>query len=80
MAKYMYIFQGGGYVTASNAEEFVTNMRNSSRSTEATLQDYMVAVSDRCMIDSRKYVRTTSYDDFLQDLISFEYVTQINTN
>jgi|LauGreDrversion4_2_1035121.scaffolds.fasta_scaffold1162122_2 hypothetical protein len=80
MAKYMYIFQGGGYVTASTSEEFVTNMRNSSRSSEASLQDYMVAVSDRCMVDSRKYVRTTSYDDFLQDLITFEYVVQINTN
>lgn len=80
MAKFMYVFQGGGYVTASNAKEFVTKMWKSSMMPEPTLEEYMAGVSDRCMTDSGKYIRHTTPLHFMEDLVAYDYVTEIPTN
>lgn len=80
MAKFMYVFQGGGYVTASSATEFVNKMWKSSILPEPTIQEYMAGVSSRCMTDSGKYIRHTDCLEFMQDLVAYDYVTEIPTN
>jgi hypothetical protein len=76
----VYFFAGGGLVTASTADEFVTAMRNDSRALRDTNLRYMQDVSERCYLYNESYIRTTSTDDFLQDLIDNDFVFVVNTN
>jgi hypothetical protein len=80
MASKIYFFAGGGLVTASNPEQFVKAMHRTSRKPRDTDLRYMQDVSERCYLYSDAYIRTTSADDFLQDLIDNDFVFVVNTN
>lgn len=80
MTTKVYFFAGGGLVTASNSDQFVQAMRRASRKPSDSDLRYMQDVSERCYLYSDSYIRTTSTDDFLQDLIDNDFVIVINTN
>jgi len=73
-----YILLGGGYVYASSPGEFVTGLRNTSPNPERDDYTFMLAVAQRCIVQSGAHIRTTSPDDFLSDLIQHGYVFPIN--
>jgi hypothetical protein len=74
----LYLFVGGGYISADCADMFVTKMRDLSLfSTALDTQSYMCDVADRCMVYSDSTIRTDSADNFLQDLIDCRFVIKI---
>lgn len=69
-----YLLQDGGKITASCASEFVTNLRESSRfDFDCTDAEYMINFSDRFNQYSGHIVRTDSPDNFLEDLLKYDY-------
>jgi hypothetical protein len=75
--KTAYLFSGGGFVLASNAKEFAEKMRHTSMNKEKNLAEFMDAVAHRCHLDNASYIRTDTYDAFLEDLIDHEFVIAI---
>jgi hypothetical protein len=77
----VYLFNGGGFVTAQDAAEFVTKMHSSSMFGRADSDaQFMQDVAARCHVDSLAHIRTYSADVFLHDLMANEYVIAINQN
>lgn len=69
-----YILQDGGKIIASCSSEFVTNLRESSRfDSECSDQEYMTNFAGRFVQYSGHEVRTDSPDNFLEDLIKYDY-------
>ncbi|MCC8186492.1 MAG: hypothetical protein LIP08_02995 [Bacteroides sp.] len=74
-----YTLQDGGIITASCAAEFVTNLRESSRfDNECTDQDYMSNFAERFKQYSGSEIRTDTPDNFLEDLIKFDYAKVVD--
>ena len=74
----LYLFVGGGYISADCADVFVAKMRDLSLfSTALDTQLYMCDVADRCLSYSKSIIRTDSTDNFLQDLIDSRFVVKI---
>jgi hypothetical protein len=74
----LYLFVGGGYISADCADVFVAKMRDLSLfSTALDTHSYMCDVADRCMSYSKSIIRTDSTDNFLQDLIDSRFVVKI---
>ena len=76
----VYIFNGGGFVTASTPTEFVEKMRESSlfgRSDDT--QEFMDQVAHRCYLDRHAEIRLDNAEVFLSDLISNDFVIPIKT-
>ena len=80
MTSKVYFFAGGGLVTASDPDEFVKLMRLSSRNPRDSDLQYMQDVSERCYLYNDSYIRITSTDAFLQDLIDNDFVFEIKKN
>jgi hypothetical protein len=81
MTKRIYLFSGGGFVIASSSDEFLDKMRKSSlfgHTDSAT--EFMINVSNRCLLQNGSKISTQTPDWFLQDLISAEFVTAIPVN
>ncbi len=76
----VYFFAGGGLVTASDPAQFVSAMRAISRNPAESDLRYMQDVSERCYLYNDSYIRTTTADNFLQDLIDNDFVFAVNTN
>lgn len=79
--KRIYLFSGGGFVTAASPAEFVTKMHRSSLFSRFDCdQTFMDAVAARCHLDSGAIIRTGTPEHFLYDLTAHEYVIAINPN
>jgi hypothetical protein len=81
MTKKIYLFSGGGFVIASNPDEFVDKMNKSSLfGSSDSAQDFMTNVSTRCALQNGSKISTLTPEWFLEDLISAEFVTAIPLN
>lgn len=69
-----FSLQDGGTITATCASDFVTKLRESSRfDFDCTDGEYMENFADRFAQMSGQTVRTDSPDQFLEDLIKYDY-------
>lgn len=69
-----YTLQDGGRITASCAAEFVTRLRESSRfDSECTDAEYMANFAERFEQYSGQTVRLDHPDNFLEDLLKYDY-------
>ena len=75
--KTAYLFSGGGFVLAANAKEFTEKMRQTSLNKEKTIAEFMDATAHRCHLQNASFIRTDTYDAFLEDLIDHEFVIAI---
>lgn len=73
-----YILLGGGYVNASSPAEFLTELRNTSPHPDRDDYAFMLAVAQRCQVQSGAFIRTQSPEVFLDDLIAHSFVFPIN--
>lgn len=74
-----YRLQDGGLITASGPEEFVKNMRLSSRfDSECTDQQYMENFSCRNQCQNGVLVRTDNVEHFVSDLIDTGYIESVS--
>jgi hypothetical protein len=73
----IYLFKGGGYVTADSPDQFADRMRSSSRTPSANTADFMEQVSERAWLWNQASVRFDTTDNFLEDLIRHDFVTVI---
>jgi hypothetical protein len=81
MSRKIYLFSGGGFVTAASPVEFVTKMHGSSLFNRyEDDRGFMCGVADRCHLDSAAHIRTDTAEHFLHDLVAHEYVIAINPN
>jgi len=78
--KYMYIFDGGGFVTASDPSEFVDAMRSDSRAPSTSRLQFMVDVSNRCNVFNGSCISSSDDQQFLEDLIAHGFVTEIKVS
>lgn len=78
--KRIYLFSGGGFVTASSPTEFLTKMQQHSLFDDCEGDAFMLAVALRCNLDSGAVIRHHDAAEFLHDLIAHEYVIAINPN
>jgi hypothetical protein len=75
--KYVYLFDGGGFVTASDPSEFVDAMRSASRAPSTSRFQFMVDVSNRCYVYNQQRISTLNDQYFLEDLIAGGFVTEV---
>ncbi len=73
----IYLMQGGGFVIADTADQFVCRMRKSSRTPSHNVPEFMRQVSDRAWLYNQSSIRFDTADNFLQDLIASEIVVSI---
>ena len=74
----IYLFIGGGCVTADSADMFVEKMRDMSLFCKVLdIDQYMTDVASRCLLYSKSNIRTDSKQHFLQDLIDNDFVEVI---
>ena len=73
----IYLMQGGGFVIADSADQFVCRMRKSSRTPSQNVPEFMRQVSDRAWLYNQSSIRFDTADNFLQDLIASEIVVSI---
>jgi len=73
--QYMYFFDGGGSVTASDPSEFVDAMRSDSRSPSTSRAQFMEDVSGRCKCYNGSDIDYKNDQQFLEDLIAGGFVT-----
>jgi len=78
--KYIYFFDGGGFVTASDPSEFVDAMRSDSRAPSTSRQQFMEDVSTRCKCYNGSDINYRHDQYFLEDLIAGGFVTVCKTN
>jgi hypothetical protein len=78
--KYIYFFDGGGFVTASDPSEFVDAMRSDSRAPSISRQQFMEDVSTRCKCYNGSEIDWYNDQQFLDDLIAGGFVTVCKTN
>jgi hypothetical protein len=78
--KYMYLFDGGGYVTATDATEFVDAMRSDSRAPSTSRLQFMVDVSNRCNVFNGSCISSSDDHKFLEDLIANGFVTELKVS
>jgi hypothetical protein len=76
----VYILHGGGTFYASTAQEFVTELRALSVNPERTVQEFMDAVAQRCILQSGAHIRTGSAEHFLCDLQDAHYCFSLNAH
>lgn len=76
----MYIFDGGGFVTASDPSEFVDAMRSDSRAPSISRQQFMEDVSTRCKCYNGSEIDWYNDQNFLDDLIAGGFVTEIKVS
>ena len=75
--KYMYLFDGGGFVTASDPSEFVDAMRSASRTPATSRQQFMLDVSARCNTYNASCIDPNNDQYFLEGLIAGGFVTEL---
>ncbi|MCC8153996.1 MAG: hypothetical protein LIP01_07145 [Tannerellaceae bacterium] len=69
-----YLLQDGGKITATCAAEFVTALREGSFfDSQGTDQEYMESFAARFKDYSGNDLRTDTPDNFLEDLIKYDY-------
>lgn len=69
-----YKLQDGGTITATCPSDFVTNLRESSRfDSECTDAEYMANFAERYRQYSGHVLRTDTPDNFLEDLLKYDY-------
>lgn len=73
--QYMYFFDGGGSVVASDPSEFVDAMRSSSRAPSTSRAQFMEDVSGRCKTYNGSEIDYQNDQYFLEDLIAGGFVT-----
>ena len=73
----LYLFQGGGFVTANSPQEFTKKMRESSFQRGIDINTYRATVAERCNIYSGCYIRSQTDAEFLEDLIKNDFVVSI---
>lgn len=72
-----YKLKDGGVISASNPQEFVTNMRQSSRfDNNCSDAQYMENFADRFKIQVGTDIRFDTPEHFLQDLLDDGFVQQ----
>jgi hypothetical protein len=64
-------------VEGNNSRELIQNLRSQAMFPEKTMTAYMEQVSANVKIDSQKIISTYSWDDFIKDLVSAEYLVLI---
>jgi hypothetical protein len=76
----MYLFDGGGFVTAADPSEFVDAMRSDSRAPSTSRLQFMVDVSNRCNVFNGACIATANDQHFLEDLIANGFVTELKVS
>ena len=71
----MYLFDGGGFVTASDPSEFVDEMRKTSRAPSISRQQFKEDVAIRCKCYNGSEIDWYNDQQFLEDLIASGFVT-----
>ena len=78
--RYMYLFDGGGFVTAADPSEFVDAMRSDSRAPSTSRLQFMVDVSNRCNVFNGSCISSSDDHKFLEDLIANGFVTELKVS
>jgi len=73
----IYLFQGGGFVIADTADQFVCRMRKSSRTPSTNVAEFMEQVSERSWLYNQTDIRFDTVDNFLEDLLANQVVVAI---
>lgn len=70
-----YRLQDGGLIAASSPEQFVTNLRLSSKfGADCSDAEYMVSFAARMLVQSGAIVRTDTASNFMDDLKDIGYI------
>jgi hypothetical protein len=72
-----YLFSGGGYLTATDATDFVDKMMRSSLVQPGDADEYMEEVAYRCFLFSGACIRCDTAQHFLTDLLAENFVIRI---
>lgn len=72
--KMEYTMKDGRTFSAETKEQLVQLMRADSRTESEDDKDFMIEVSRRCFLDTEANIRTSSYADFIEDLIKEEFI------
>ena len=64
----------------SSEEEFVLALRASSFAESTDAKDYMEGFAERAYKLHSHFIRTSSYEDFVQDLVAVGYLTLLEVN
>lgn len=70
-----YKLKDGGVINASTPDEFVTELRKSSRfDSECTNEEYMINFAERFAIQSGETLSTESPESFLESLQKTDFI------
>ncbi|WP_266206262.1 hypothetical protein [Pontibacter kalidii] len=71
-----YEFLGGGQIQAASNLDLVWEMRNTSHTESADLEEFMAQTARRCKLQNGSDIRTESVDIFVADLIEAGFVIE----
>lgn len=73
-----YNLSDGGHILATSHQEFAEKMRQSSKfDSECTNEEYMASFAERYEIQTGNIIQFDSPDNFVDDLVRFNYITSI---
>lgn len=65
-----YELLGGGTITASSPKEIIEALRQSSFTSEKTIEDFMEAMASACKVQTGAIISTYNEDEFVTDLLA----------
>jgi len=71
-----YQLKGGGSLRAASAQEAAEKLRAMSFNPCDTLEDFIEETAKACYVQSSAEIRTTSVEDFVEDLIANEFMVE----
>lgn len=75
-----YQIENGGVVEATTPLELINKLKQGGRFTEGqTPEEYVLGFSQRAKQDKNVNIRTDSFENFVEDIIKYDYVTPINS-
>jgi len=66
----IYQLKGGGSIKAASAQEAAEKLRAMSFNPCETLEDFIEETAKACYVQNSAEIRTTSVEDFVEDLIA----------
>ncbi|WP_187261297.1 hypothetical protein [Pontibacter beigongshangensis] len=72
-----YKFLGGGQAKAASFQELAETMREESFEETDSLQEFMDETAIRCMVQRGSVIRTSSAEEFIQDLIDEGFIIPV---
>lgn len=75
-----YQIENGGVVEATTPLQLINKLKDGGRFTELqTPEEYMFGFSIRAKQDKNVKIRTDSFENFVEDIIKYDYVTPVNS-